>query len=81
MKKLGDLMKELGFNPTSAPGAQEAFLKNMIREAYGAEIPTHDSQHQRRSSEGKKKNEQLSFDLRDLIAVDELPPLKKKISG
>ncbi len=31
MRKLGDLMKDLGFNPNSSARAQEAFLKNLIR--------------------------------------------------
>jgi hypothetical protein len=38
MRKLGDLMKELGFNDDAAPGAQEAFVRNLIRQAYGHPI-------------------------------------------
>jgi hypothetical protein len=81
MKKLGDMMKELGFNPDSAPGAQEAFLKTLIHEAYGVEIPIPTDRRERKRTDEKKKNVQLSFDLHDLVPIDELCPQKKKVSG
>ncbi len=40
MKKMGELMKDLGFNPNSATSAQEAFIKHLIKSAYGVEVMT-----------------------------------------
>lgn len=40
MKKMGELMKDLGFNPNSATSAQEAFIKYLIKSAYGADVMT-----------------------------------------
>ena len=33
MRSIGDLMKELGFNPESSENTQKAFIKNLIKAA------------------------------------------------
>tara|TARA_Y100000780_G_scaffold232577_1_gene267139 strand:+ start:65186 stop:65431 length:246 start_codon:yes stop_codon:yes gene_type:complete len=42
VKKVGDLMKELGFNPEADDGAKKAFIKHLIKQANykenGAEV-------------------------------------------
>lgn len=81
MKKLGVLMRELGFNPQASKGAQEAFIKNMIREAYGIDMPTPTERKTAQSGPAPKTNEQLSFNLRDLVVVDDAPPRKKRAGG
>ena len=40
MKKIGDLMKEIGFNPKGSEAVKEAFVKNLIKQAYGQNVPT-----------------------------------------
>ncbi len=40
MKKIGDLMKEIGFNPNGSDAVKEAFVKNLIKQAYGQNVPT-----------------------------------------
>ena len=40
MKKLGDLMKEIGFNPKGSDAVKEAFVKNLIKQAYGTHVQT-----------------------------------------
>lgn len=40
MKKIGELMKEIGFNPKGSNAVKEAFVKNLIRQAYGQNVPT-----------------------------------------
>lgn len=40
MKKVGDLMAELGFNKNAPDSVKEAFIKNLIRSAYGVEVQT-----------------------------------------
>jgi hypothetical protein len=38
MRKMGEIMKDLGFNEESSDGAKVAFIKNLIRQAYGVEV-------------------------------------------
>ncbi len=54
MKKVGDLMAELGFKPEGSDGVKRAFIENLVRAAGGAE-----------KLRPKKPSEptQLSFDL------------------
>lgn len=40
MKKVGDLMKEIGFNSKGSDAVKEAFVKNLIKQAYGQNVPT-----------------------------------------
>jgi hypothetical protein len=40
MKKMAQLMKEIGFNPDSSLSAQEAFLKYLIRQSTGSYVQT-----------------------------------------
>lgn len=40
MKKIGELMKELGFNSSASASAQEAFLKYLIKGATGHNVQT-----------------------------------------
>jgi hypothetical protein len=40
MKKMGELMKELGFNLKASDSAKEAFLKYLIKQSTGVIIQT-----------------------------------------
>lgn len=40
MKKVGELMKDLGFNPNGSDSVKEAFVKNLIKAAYGVDVLT-----------------------------------------
>jgi hypothetical protein len=89
MKKLGDLMKELGFNPDSPISAQEAFVKHLIRDAYGVDVqtPTEKSAEIRNRVPLKTKvaepkvSSQLSFDIRDLVPGTEVADPTRKRTG
>ncbi len=88
MKKLGDLMKELGFNPESPVSAQEAFIKHLIRDAYGVDVETPTEKRGRvplksKVSEPKSstKDIQMSFDIRDLVPADEVFYQSRKRTG
>lgn len=39
MKKVGDLFQELGFNANASDDVKIAFIKNLVRAAYGVDIP------------------------------------------
>ena len=57
MQSMKELMEELGFREGSSQTVQEAFIKNLIRSAYGVEVVT-PSEKQKRAAEPQ----QLSFD-------------------
>lgn len=68
MKKIGDIMKEMGFREDASNSVKEAFIKNLIRNAYGVDVET---PSEKRAKEIKKlttKNAaeeqpvQMSFD-------------------
>ncbi len=40
MKKIGDLMKEIGFNPQASDSVKEAFVKHLIKQATGLNVQT-----------------------------------------
>ena len=40
MKKIGDIMKEMGFREDASNSVKEAFIKNLIRSAYGVDVET-----------------------------------------
>jgi hypothetical protein len=40
MKKVGDLFQELGFNEKASDDVKIAFIKNLVRAAYGVNIPS-----------------------------------------
>ena len=41
MRKIGDIMTELGFNKDSSTETQKAFVKHLIKAAYGVEVRDH----------------------------------------
>jgi hypothetical protein len=40
MKKVGELMKDMGFNPNSSDSAKEAFVKYLIKQSTGTSVIT-----------------------------------------
>lgn len=40
MKKVGDLMKDMGFNPNASDSAKEAFIKYLIKQSTGQNMMT-----------------------------------------
>ena len=40
MKKVGELMKDLGFNPDASDSAKEAFVKYLIKQSTGQNVLT-----------------------------------------
>lgn len=38
MKKIGDIMEEMGFNPNSTPSSKAAFIKYLAKEAYNVDL-------------------------------------------
>ncbi len=79
MRKVGDLMKEIGFNKDSSEDVQKAFIKNLIKQAYGVEVkePRAIASVASQAGPSKPAPQQLSF---DLGAVTDSAP-KKPISA
>ena len=38
MKKMGELMKEIGFNPHASDSVKEAFIKHLIKQSNGENV-------------------------------------------
>lgn len=53
MRKVGDLMKDLGFREDAPVETKEAFIKNLIRAAYGVEVKSpRERQNQKADQQG-----------------------------
>lgn len=63
MKKVGDMMKDLGFKPGASEETTKAFIKNLIRQAYGVEVKEEFAVANPPPTKGPAKPEQLTFDL------------------
>lgn len=66
MKKMADIMKELGFRPEGSDEVKKAFIKNLIREAHASEFkrmpaPENDSQKKKEPSREPEMYEQISL--------------------
>lgn len=65
MKKAGDLMKEMGFNPQASDAAKEAFMKYLIKQSTGVNVQTPSERQEIQRHPEKIVNftsKQLSFD-------------------
>ena len=72
MKKMSELMKELGFNPNSATSAQEAFIKNLMKSAYGINVITPSEKKEIQSNPEKIKSHpemEKLIDLKTNLAI------------
>ncbi len=65
MKKVGDIMKELGFNGDSSDSVKEAFIRHLIKVSVGTDIPTRHSAKAESPKESKLSVEQMSFSFED----------------
>lgn len=59
MKKMSELMEEMGFREEASTSAKEAFLKNLIKQAVGVEVQTPSEKNTKKIEQWC---EQLSFD-------------------
>lgn len=69
MKKINDLMDELGFDPEGSPAVKEAFIKYLIKASEGVNVLTPTEKTLIKSDPNKikvlpiaQKAEQLTFD-------------------
>lgn len=69
MKKMADIMEELGFRPEASDEVKKAFIKNLIKEAQKSEFSRPQAQQPKAPSKDKRdadNYEQISlFDLGD----------------
>lgn len=65
MKKVGEIMKEMGFNKEAPDSVKEAFIKNLIKSATGVTVETPSEKAMARplsKASESKPAQQLSFD-------------------
>lgn len=67
MKKVGDIMKEMGFNNNAPQSAKEAFIKHLIKAATGQDVitPTEKKIIQDNPDKIVQFPKQLAFDFSD----------------
>ena len=67
MKKVSELMKEMGFNQNAPVATQEAFIKHLIKAATGADVITPTEKKIIRENPDKivQFPKQLTFDFAD----------------
>jgi hypothetical protein len=76
MKKMGDLMKDMGFNPNSSTSAQEAFIKHLIKAAHGVDVMTPSEKKiiqdnpQKIVSLKSLANQQMAFDFESAVEFE-----------
>jgi hypothetical protein len=77
MKKMNELMKDLGFNPNGSDSVKEAFIKNLIKASYGVDVvtPTDKKIIQANPDKIVQFPNQLAFDF-----VDPIQSSKKSVS-
>jgi hypothetical protein len=72
MKKVGQLMQDLGFNKEGSDSAKEAFIKYLIKQSTGHDVQT--PTEKRLVSENPKQilsfPKQLAFDFDDLETTE-----------
>lgn len=81
MKKMNELMKELGFNPNGSDSTKEAFIKHLIKASTGVDVMTPSEKREIAQHPEKfvqfKTPQQLSFDFGDAGAS---PKKSNKVS-
>lgn len=75
MRRIGDLMREMGFKADSPEPTQRAFFRHLVR---AAELTS--ARNSSQKFELARAGEQLSFDP-EVLGSSPTEPIKKKISG
>lgn len=74
MRRIGDLMKDLGFNKDAAEATAEAFVRHLVQAANVSQI-------QRKSRPVEPEPEQLSFPLEQVATENEPGRKPRKQTG
>ena len=62
MRRVGEIMEDLGFRQDAPESLKKAFVKNLIRAAYGAEVQDIKAFQKTKEPKPIAAGEQLSFD-------------------
>jgi hypothetical protein len=66
MKKMAEIMEELGFRPEASDEVKKAFIKNLIKEAHASEykraVPVKESDAKAKDSEADQYQQISLFD-------------------
>lgn len=65
MRKMGDLMKDLGFREDASEEVKEAFVKNLLKSAYGIDLGSSKTHKQSKKLKTPQSPTQLAFDFGD----------------
>jgi hypothetical protein len=85
MKKVSELMDELGFDPEGSPAVKEAFIKYLIKASEGVNVLTPTEKKWIKSNPNTikvlpvaEKPEQLSFNFEDQTTLTKVQIFAKK---
>lgn len=79
VKRVGDLMKEIGFKEEASEETARAFIENLVRVATGERWTSSKQVPRKRSVEAPQHEDQLSFDF-NFEEPGEVQKLTKKSS-
>lgn len=79
MKRVGDLMKDLGFREDASEETARAFIENLIRAAAGERWTSSRERLPFRSATAPQQEEQLSFDFEE-IEIETAAKLSRRSS-
>jgi hypothetical protein len=68
VKRVGELMKDLGFREEASEETAKAFIENLVRAATGEKWTSSKQFSRKREVETPREEEQLSFNLGDVTA-------------
>jgi hypothetical protein len=79
MKKVGQLMQELGFNKDGSDSAKEAFIKYLIKQSSGVDVQTPTEKKLIAANPKQVVNfpKQLAFDFDEVVGAEEAKKIKK----
>lgn len=79
MKRVGDLMKDLGFREDASEDTARAFIENLVRAATGERWVSSNQSSRKPAVKAPQHEEQLSFDF-DFDDVETAQKLSRKSS-
>lgn len=84
MKKVGDIMKEAGFNPNARDSVKEAFIKHLIKASTGVSVVTPSEKNEIEKNpdsvfpmKTQMKGQQMAFDFIEEISINPRSKTKK----
>ena len=80
MERVDLIMERLGFNKEADDGVKAAFVKNLIKQAYGVDVPL-PAQYELKAQQPQSPEEMMERFSRDTIEGKPLPEVRRPREG